>query len=242
MSGLNHRKLKIFGNHFGGKLRQHRWLEKHAFGPDVFLFRNLESGQVLYTQVPFPQAFNIKTQFRNPNWENRLPDIRRDIWRPMAVAKLPTYPLAVECYNSLVELRTYRDITYKDKVNEWRKRNEDGNIWFSGQYRPTYSQEAVADLSSVLTAFKARATVYWDGQWRKGDDKYWNDLIKHEDLPAFNPRDSYAALRNLGYDHYLMYNETQKEKKISNNNKDEFSSSSLKNETTGQQEQQQVSA
>ncbi|VVT47087.1 mitochondrial 54S ribosomal protein mL67 [Magnusiomyces paraingens] len=211
MSGVNHRALKIFGNHFGGRFRHPAFLRRHGFGPDVFLFRNLESGQVMYTQLPFPQAYNIKTQFQNPNWQNRLPDIRRDIWRPMAMAQLPSYPLAVELYESLVTLRHYRDKLFKKEANGWRKRNDDGNIWYSGQYRPTYSQEAVADLASVLNAFDVETKVLWDGVWRKGQDEFWKTSITHEELPAFNPRDSYSALRQLGYDHYLEFQQTEKE-------------------------------
>lgn len=211
MSGVNHRALRIFGNHFGGRFRHPTWLQRHGFGPDVFLFRNLESGQVLYTQLPFTQAYNIKTQFQNPNWQNRLPDSRRDIWRPMAVAELPTYPLAVELYESLVTLRHQRDKLFKKEANSWRKRNEDGNIWYSGQYRPTYSQEAVADLASVLNAFDTPSTIHWDGVWRKGQDEYWKTHVSHEELPSFNPRDSYAALRKLGYEHFLVRQKTMKD-------------------------------
>lgn len=52
---ITHRSREIFGG-FVGRFRHAEWLRKHAFGPDVFLFRNLETGQVLYTQLPFPQV------------------------------------------------------------------------------------------------------------------------------------------------------------------------------------------
>ncbi|KAF5103226.1 hypothetical protein D0Z03_000270 [Geotrichum reessii] len=120
----------------------------------------------------------------------------------MAVAQLPSYELAVELYDSLVELRQQRDVTKRDLANSWRKRNYEGNIWNSGQYRPTYTQEAVADLAEVLNAFNTESTVYWESQWRRGDDKYWGSLIKHDDLPKFNPRDSYVVLRALGTKHF----------------------------------------
>lgn len=123
----------------------------------------------------------------------------------MAVAKLPDYSLAVECYDSLVELRHQRDVLKKDLANSWRKRNEDGNIWYSAQYRPTYTQEAVSDLSTVLDAFDTNTKVYWENQWRRGDDKYWNQQVEHIDLPKYNARDSYAMLRALGYEHYKEY-------------------------------------
>lgn len=206
---IEHRALRIFGNKFGGKFRHESFLRRHGFGPDVFLFRNLETGQVVYTQLPFVQPYNIKKQFQIPNWQNRLPDLRRDIWRPMAVAQLPTYPLAIECFESLVTLRHYRDKIQKQEANKYRMRNEDGNIWYSGQYRPTYTYEAVSDLSSVLDSFETNSNVFWDSQWRKGDESLWSKNVTHKDLPTFNPRDSYAALRELGYQHFLEAREDE---------------------------------
>lgn len=138
-----------------------------------------------------------------------MPDPRRDIWRPMAVAQLPNYELAVECYESLVTLRHYRDKIHKDLANSWRKRNEDGNIWYSSQYRPTYTQEAVADLATVLEAFEGPATVHWESQWRRGDDKHWSSLITHEELPKYNSRDSSAVLRELGFQHYKEFEDAR---------------------------------
>lgn len=129
----------------------------------------------------------------------------------MAVAKLPSYELAVECYESLVTLRHYRDKVHKDLANSWRKRNEDGNIWYSSQYRPTYTQEAVADLASVLEAFEGPATVHWESQWRRGDDKHWSTFVKHEELPKYNARDSSAVLRELGFQHFKEFEDARVE-------------------------------
>lgn len=129
----------------------------------------------------------------------------------MAVVQLPDYELAVECYESLVTLRHHRDKLQKDLSNSWRKRNEDGNIWFSGQYRPTYTQEAVADLASVLEGFESSAVVHWENQWRRGDDKHWSPLVKHEELPKYNPRDSVSVLRQLGYRHFQEFEDARVE-------------------------------
>lgn len=129
----------------------------------------------------------------------------------MAVAQLPSYDLAIEAYESLVTLRHYRDKVQKDLANSWRKRNEDGNIWYSSQYRPTYTQEAVADLASVLEGLESPVTVYWENQWRRGDDKHWGSLVKHEELPKYNPRDSSTVLRQLGYEHYKAFEEARVE-------------------------------
>lgn len=212
MSGLNHRHLQIF-NKFVGKFRDATWLKNNGFGPDVYLFRNLESGQVLYTQLPYPQGYNIKKQFQRPNWQNKLPNIRQDIWRPMAVAELPSHDLAVELYDSLVQLRHYRDIVKRDEANKMRKKNEDGNIWYSAQYRPTYSQEAVADLSSVLDAFEEPSTVHWDGLWRKGDDKFWGTHISHTELPAICQKSPVPSLYQLTEEHLAKLSESADEQR-----------------------------
>lgn len=52
---MNHRSKQIFDG-FVGRFRHSKWLHARGFGPDVFLFRNLESGQVMYTQLPFTQV------------------------------------------------------------------------------------------------------------------------------------------------------------------------------------------
>lgn len=129
----------------------------------------------------------------------------------MAVAQLPSYELAVECYESLVTLRHYRDKVQKELSNSWRKRNEDGNIWYSSQFRPTYTQEAVADLASVLEGIESSATVHWENHWRRGDDKHWAPLIKHEELPKYNARDSANVLRQLGYQHFKEFEDARVE-------------------------------
>lgn len=127
------------------------------------------------------------------------------------MAQFPTYELAVEAYEGMVMLRHQRDDVKKDLANSWRKRNEDGNIWYSGQFRPTYTQEAVADLASVLDAFNVNTTIFWENQWRRGDDKHWNELTTHTDLPKFNPRDSYTVLRQLGWQQYEQYEQLRKD-------------------------------
>ncbi|KAI5953454.1 MHR1 [Candida jiufengensis] len=159
-------------------------------GPQVFVFKNLFSGQILYSQVPAYHQDQIDEQFINPNWENRKPSRRQDLWKIMCVANFNNYEYATAAYKGLLDLRKVRDIKQKKNANELRKKNNDGNIWFSGQYRPTYSQEAVADLAHVIDQFELENTqLFWENEWRRGDDKYWRvDLVEHETLPVYSPK------------------------------------------------------
>ncbi|ODV94743.1 hypothetical protein PACTADRAFT_34499 [Pachysolen tannophilus NRRL Y-2460] len=166
------------------KFRSAKWLEKNGFAPQVYLFRNIESGQVVYSQLPHLNNYQIKQQFKRPNWENKKPTKRRDIWQIMAVADFESFDKAVVAYNGLVELRYMRDVTKRKEAESMRKRNSDGNIWYSAQFRPSYSQESIADLSAVVDEFKFKTKIYWEDIWRKGDDKYWNlDLAQHLEFP-----------------------------------------------------------
>ncbi|KAI5960419.1 MHR1 [Candida pseudojiufengensis] len=159
-------------------------------GPQVFIFKNLFSGQILYSQVPAYHQEQIDQQFINPNWENRKPSRRQDLWKIMCVANFDNYEYATAAYKGLLDLRRVRDIKQKKSANELRRKNGDGNIWFSGQYRPTYSQEAVADLAHVIDQFDLENTrLLWENEWRRGDDKYWRtDLVEHETLPTYSPK------------------------------------------------------
>lgn len=166
------------------KFRSPAWLKYNGFAPRVYLFHNKESGQVIYSQLPHLSNYQIKVQFKRPNWENKKPTKRRDIWDIMCVAEFADHDAALKLYNGLVELRYMREISKRKEAEALRRRNKDGNIWYSGQFRPTYSQESVLDLSTVIDEFKLPATVYWENLWRKGDDKYWNlDLAIHKELP-----------------------------------------------------------
>lgn len=174
-------------------------LKRLNLAPQVFLFKNLFSGQVLYSQVPAYHQDQIDEQFVRPNWQNRKPSRRNDLWRIMCVAEFSNYEYAVAAYKGLVQLRHARDVELKKDAQALRKKNDDGNIWFSGQYRPTFSQEAVADLSHVIDEFELVETkIYWENIWRKGDDKYWNDAcVEHETLPAHNPKHETILLDEL---------------------------------------------
>lgn len=45
------------------RYRPASWLRKNEFAPQVFLFRNMESGQVLYSQLPtFTVSFDSTSQ------------------------------------------------------------------------------------------------------------------------------------------------------------------------------------
>uniref|UniRef100_A0A060SXI6 Large ribosomal subunit protein mL67 n=1 Tax=Blastobotrys adeninivorans TaxID=409370 RepID=A0A060SXI6_BLAAD len=189
-----------------GKYRRPNWLRNRRYGPNVFVFRNLETNQVLYTQTPFPQRYNIAKQFQGPNWQNRLPTTRNDLWRAMAVAQLPNYESAVHLYERLVQLRHMRDYTHRDVAMAMRKKNEDGNIWFYSQFRPTYTQEAVSDLISALEHLDVSAKIHWEDSWRRGDESHWEDIeVEHAEFPRYNPRERHVVLRKIADQSYKTY-------------------------------------
>ncbi|EAZ63425.2 protein involved in mitochondrial homologous DNA recombination [Scheffersomyces stipitis CBS 6054] len=165
-------------------------------GPQVFLFKNMFSGQVLYSQVPAFHQDQIDQQFVRPNWENRKPSRRSDLWRIMCVASFKDYEHARAAFRGLVQLRQARDVVQQKEAKALRKKNDDGNTWYAGQYRPTYSQEAVADLAHVIEEFNLEGTkLLWENAWRRGEDKHWRlDLVEHDTLPPFNPRDQSILL------------------------------------------------
>lgn len=173
--------------------------------PQVFFFKNLFSGQVLYSQVPAFHQDQIDAQFPRPNWENRKPSRRNDLWRLMCVASFPNYEYAVAAYDGLLTLREARDVHHAKEAKAMRKKDAEGNTWYSGQFRPTHAQEAVADLAHVIDEFELEDTrLFWENMWRKGDDKYWrNDLVEHDSLPAFAPKFQSVVLdemRAIGLD------------------------------------------
>lgn len=174
-------------------------LMKLQMAPQVFLFKNLFTGQVLYSQVPAYHQDQIDAQFPNPNWQNRKPSRRNDLWRIMCVATFASHEYAVAAYKGLVQLREVRDLHQPKEAKQLRKKNEEGHTWYSGQFRPTYQQEAVADLAHVIDEFELENTkLTWENVWRKGEDKHWRgDLVTHDTLPPFNPRDQTVMLDSL---------------------------------------------
>lgn len=181
---------KILGARIAQDKKSKEDMEKLNLAPQVFLFKNLFSGQVLYSQVPAYHQNQIDEQFGMSNWQNRKPSRRNDLWRIMCVANFQSYDYAIAAYEGLVQLRKLRDGAMRKEANQLRKKNEEGNIWYSGQYRPTYSQEAVADLAHVIEEFDLEGTkLLWENLWRKGDDEHWkSDLVEHDSLPPFNPK------------------------------------------------------
>lgn len=161
------------------RFRTGKWLQKSGYAPQVFLFRNLESGQVVYSQLPTITQRQINVNFYRPNWENRKPSTRRDIWRCMAVVDLKLYEDSVALYQNLCRLRYLREVSQRAKTEKMRKRNSDGHIWSSAQFRPTYTQEAVADLIQSLTkAANKSIKIHWEDSWRMGDrSKYWEPVL-----------------------------------------------------------------
>lgn len=180
------------------QFRNSFWLKSNGFAPQVFLFRNIESGQVVYSQTPHVTKYQIDQQFFRPNWENRKPSKRRDLWRPMAVAQFDDYSKAVQAYHALVELRYMREVPKRKEAESLRRRNEYRRIWHSGQYRPTWAQEAASDLSTVVDEFGLNTKIYWDSLWRKGGDECWNtDLVEHVEMDQVSPREKFVVLDEI---------------------------------------------
>lgn len=180
-------------------VRTAKWLIQHNCGPNVFAFRNLESGQVVFSQSIHPKEEDIERQFQYANWQNKKPKTRKDVWRPMAVAQLPDHKTAVRFYVNLIALRQMRDRDDKTTANQWRKKSDDGNIWFYSQFRPTYTQEAVADLASASEAEDgAPVVIHWENEWRRGADSHWEGLnVTHRYIPRHNPREQHVVLKKL---------------------------------------------
>ncbi|CCH60137.1 hypothetical protein TBLA_0C03340 [Henningerozyma blattae CBS 6284] len=206
-------KLNVNINKATSRFRTAKWLQKAGYAPQVFIFRNLESGQILYSQVPVFSQRQINDQFLRPNWDNKKPPLRRDIWKCMCVIDLPTYDVGIKLFQDLKRLRYLRDVTFKKETDAMRKKNEYGRIWYRGLYRPTYSQEAVADLIESLTKIRDDKTIskvgdkikiHWEDQWRMGDKKkYWEPElphVKHEMIPKLGNahRDESVILKILG--------------------------------------------
>ncbi|AAS50299.1 AAL067Wp [Eremothecium gossypii ATCC 10895] len=185
------------------RFRPAGWLQRAGYAPQVFVFRNLESGQVIYSQLPTFTERQINKNFYRPNWENRKPSTRPDIWKCMAVVDLASHEESVRLYQNLCRLRYLREVPQRKAAEQLRKRNEFGHIWYSAQYRPTYTQEAVADLRECLLRARGGATVHWEDPWRMGDRaKHWAALpaVQHQFLPrmANVAREESAILKQLG--------------------------------------------
>ncbi|AET38689.1 mitochondrial 54S ribosomal protein mL67 Ecym_3190 [Eremothecium cymbalariae DBVPG len=187
------------------RFRTAKWLQKAGYAPQVYVFRNLESGQVIYSQLPHFTQRQIDANFYRPNWENKKPSTRRDIWKCMAVVDLPDYASTVKLYQNLCRLRYLREVPERSTAESMRKRDEFGHIWYSSQYRPTYTQEAVADLRESLTKCKSQnITIHWEDPWRMGDlNKHWTPVlpsVKHEVINRVGniAREESVILKQLG--------------------------------------------
>lgn len=187
------------------RFRTANWLKKAGFAPQVFLFRNLESGQVVYSQLPVFSQAQIETLFKRPDWSNKKPSTRRDIWRCMAVVDTPSYEEGVSLYQNLCRLRYLRDVTKAKQADVLRKKDEFGHVWYSAQYRPTYTQEAVADLRESLSKANIKnATIHWEDAWRMGDvEKCWKPVLpelQHAVMSKLgnSAREQSALLKELG--------------------------------------------
>ena len=131
----------------------------------------------------------------------------------MCVVDLGNYVDAVQLYQNLVRLRYMRDVLYAKENDKLRLKNEWGNVWNSGLFRPTFTQEAVADLRESRLKLDSSskdvdqnlldATIYWEDAWRMGDkEKYWTPVLPnvHHELMerTFNTsREESALLKEL---------------------------------------------
>lgn len=168
-----------------------KWLNKRSYPPNVYLFRHLERGSIVYSQTPYPTASDINTLWPQPNGTNKKPiyGSRRDLWKLMCFVKMPEYDQSNQLYRDMVYLRHMRDIKGVNVGD--RVKNGMGQVWYSGQYRPVYGQEAVADLRECLLkrgspAKEEEVVVYWEDIWRMGDEStYWTQLekVKHKTVP-----------------------------------------------------------
>lgn len=189
------------------RFRPAKWLQEKGYAPQVYIFRNLERGQVVYSQLPLISQKQIDPLFTRPNWDNKKPSTRRDLWKCMAVVSVPSHPMAVQLFQNLGRLRYMRDVLYAQENDKLRKKNDFGRVWHSGHFRPTYTQEAVADLKESLLKLEetpSEATIYWEDPWRMGDlEKYWTkDLpnVKHEmiDRNCNVSREESQILKEIG--------------------------------------------
>lgn len=185
------------------------WLTKRHYPPYIYLFRNLERGQVLYSQIPKASSRDIDLQWTKPNQMNKKPVYgqRRDLWKLMCCVMCPSHEYSEQLYIDLISLRNMRD-QIKDRT-QGRLVNEFGQVWYSGQYRPIYAQEAVADLKEGLLKNRLnesgdpRSTIYWEDIWRMGSfDKNWKDQLPnvlHKQLPRVGnmAREESAILKEL---------------------------------------------
>lgn len=190
---------KVLGSRLAKGVKTSEDLEQLQLAPQIFMFKNLFSGQVLYSQVPGFHQDQIDAQFLRPNWENRKPSRRTDLWRIMCVVNFASYEFAEAAYHGLLQLREARDVHLQKEAKAMRKKDDEGNTWYSGQYRPTHAQEAIADLAHVIDEFELDSTTaYWESLWRKGSDEHWRtDLVMHESLPVFNPKYQSVMLEEM---------------------------------------------
>ncbi|ODV89750.1 hypothetical protein CANCADRAFT_15521, partial [Tortispora caseinolytica NRRL Y-17796] len=153
----------------------------------VHVFRNGRTGQIIYSRRGVITQELIKEQFPRPNWQNELPDIRKDLWRPLAILKLGDKATADEAIKALKELKLERSLAKNgDEISEWRKKAYDGNIWHYRHYRPVYVHESVADLATVTDACVETSAdgeeppeIFWTDQWSRGAAELWNPNVKH---------------------------------------------------------------
>jgi len=132
----------------------------------------------------------------------------------MAVATFPDYEGAIKAYDSLVQLRNMRDVSQKKEAMKFRPRNKENHIWYSAQYRPIYTQEAVADLNTVVKYLQKTTTIHWEDEWRKGDLKHWNDeLVQHEVLDRAGIKTQVALLDQLREKGRLAFEKLKQEEK-----------------------------
>lgn len=114
------------------------------------------------------------------------------------MAQFESYDAAIKAFHNLVELRYLRDIKRRQEAQQLRKKDSNGRIWKSGHYRPTYTMEATADLSTALDITKDKSVkVFWDGLWWRGDESNWSGKVSHLDMKRFGTREKFVVLDEL---------------------------------------------
>lgn len=169
----------------------------------VFVFRNKERGQIAYSLRPALSKSLLYDQFVRTNWQNRKPQVRDDLWTTMCVMAFENDKKAVSAFKELLRLKMLRDTVYKKEVNAMRPKNEEGNVWYSAQFRPVYAQEAVADMTSVIDYLQYHTMIFWEDEWRRGADKHWNkDLVQHELMDR--TRIQHPEMAMMGVEDYIQ--------------------------------------
>lgn len=189
-------------NNACSRFRTAQWLKKSGYLPQVYIFRNLESGQTLYSQLSVYNNRLITKQFDKTgsvNQFNKKPKLRNDLWRLMCFVKMDNHEQCVKLFQDLNRLKYLRGMMKKN----YKK------FYFSGKFKPLLLQETVADLKESLLHIKDddvnsfKCDIYWEDLWRMGNkETVWDKelgMINHHAIPKTLDlgRDKSVVLKEL---------------------------------------------